>query len=415
MIFFYSTFLFLILVITYKKNRTILKPNIILSITWCFFASISTFSINGLNPPSLITHIYIISFIFFFNFIYLIISPNRFIIDTSIEELSSQFRYRLIYFLNISSWIFMIPIIMKAYFIIMNYGYSSIRNYTFVKSDMLVDGIDKFIAQVIVHGIFQATVLIAMINIVAKKKTHFLTVCALVNVIIYTFVFAGRFEILELIIYYILAYIFIKKIEINSKQKKRLSYSLLIVTVLGLVFITIFRGSNNFILSFFSYFVGPFTFLDYILHNPAIFHLDDYLWGAATFGIISEPIVLIMKMLGGNQDIVSYYINITTQPFYEISPGKYFNALTTALYPFIRDFGYFGIFIGAFVLASLCGILETTFMKRKKIVYLCLYIHVSYVVFNSILLYDFLSYPTVAVLLFIIIFSTGKKGKSITE
>ena len=118
---------------------------------------------------------------------------------------------------------------------------------------------------------------------------------------------------------------------------------------------------------------------------------------------------MLLKLLF-NLDIhiASYYINICTQPFYEIGPGKYFNALTTAIYPFIRDFGYFGILGGTLFLASCSGLLEKAFLRKKKIVYFCLYIHLTYIIFNTVLMYDLLSYPSVMVLFFIIVFSTGK-------
>ncbi|SHF22063.1 O-antigen polymerase [Alkalibacter saccharofermentans] len=410
MIFVYMSILVMVLIITSRVYGTIIKPNIVLTVPWCIFAGLSTLGINNLRTPSLKTHLYILTFILFFNLMYFLFSQKRFKIDILTEDINYQFRYKLIYFSNIISWIFMIPIILNAYHIISNYGFLAIRSYAFVSSDVLVGGFDKFIAQTIIRGIFQATVLLAMINIAFKKKTPFLTVCAIINVIIYTFVFGGRFQILQLIMYYLFAHMFSKKIIVNKELKRKMSYGLIAILISTMVYVTLKRGSDNFIYSLISYYAGPFSFLDYILNNPETFDLNNYLWGAATLGFITEPITLILKLLFRlDIHIASYYINICTQPFYEIGPGRYFNALTTVIYPFIRDFGYFGIIVGSVFLAGFSGLLEKAFLKKKKIVYFCLYIHLIYIIFNSILAYSLLSYPSVMVLFFIILFSTGKQ------
>lgn len=411
-------YLFIMLFIgftTYIKFNTFLKPNMIVTILWCVLPGLSTLGLNGIKAPSLYTHSYFLSFLGIFNIIYLLFTKKDRMTQLDFNNIDDMYRYRLIYILNILSWIYMIPIILNAYEIISNYGFSAIRDYTFISSDKLVDGTQKFISQTIINAIFHATILLAMVNISLNKKTKNLTVFAIVDVIIYTFCFGGRFKILQLLVYYTLSNILIKKIYLNS-NKKRMSIGFIIFILIIMIVTTQARGTSNFMSSMYDYYVMPFSFMDYILNNPTTFDLKHYLLGGGMLGFITEPIVLLLKVIfNSNLDIVSYFINISTQVFYEIAPGKYFNALTTIIYPFIRDFGYIGIIIGGALLSYFVSISENIFKKYKKSSYYCIYIFLVYVCFNSVLKYDLLSYGSTFTIIFIYIFSSGKKVNTVVK
>lgn len=415
MIAIYSLIIVISVSTTYIKFNTILKPNVLITSIWAILASLSALGLNGFNKPGIYTHLYCISFIGIFNIVYLILTNRNSMKKICISEIENSYRYKLIYILNFLSWIYMIPILFNALHIISNYGFLAIREYTFTTSDVLVNASQKFISQIIIKSIFQSTVLLAMVNIALNRKTRLLTLISVINVAIYTVTFGGRFEILQILVYYILANILLKKIKF-TKKKKKISLAFIFITVVGMSIITAARGSGNFFNSIYTYYVTPFVFLDYIINNPDIFHLNNYLFGSATFGFISEPITLILKVLfNADLDIASYYINICSQPFYNLGSGKYFNALTTAIYPFIRDFGYIGIILGGGFLATLISTFENKFGKTKKILYYCLYIFLTYVAINSVLIYELLSYGSTFVIFFIWLFTSGKKVKNMED
>ncbi|EOU1658089.1 O-antigen polymerase [Clostridium perfringens] len=409
MIFIWIVYFLNITLITYLIFNEIKRINCIFTFVWCLVLSLSQLGLNGLRIPSFKTNLYCFIFIFIFNLIYIINSPK----NSFKKNIYINLRYKLIYYLNVLSWIYMIPIILRAINIINAYGYEAIRQYTFSSSEMLVFGVNKFISQVIIRGIFISTTVIAMMCLAMKLKEKKIVVISIIDIAIYSFVFGGRYELFQMIIFYFLAVLGINLYKTNKKEVK-ISWSGIIIFLCAFFIMSKLRGIDNLFKSAYGYLVAPISFLDYIFENPMLFNLNHHLYGGITFGFITEPIILFMKMFfNSSMDIGSYYINIVTQPFYEINPGVYFNALTTSIYPFVRDWGCLGIIIAPTFLAFIITFLEQKFNKTLNSVYYALYIYIGYVIINTITGYDLMSYTTFIIMFFIIFLLSSKKNREV--
>ena len=407
--------MFLVSVISLKLFKSLKVINVIFTYLWCSILILATFGLEGLDAPSIKVSLYCILFISVFNIAYITsFSSNKYRIS-KLVELNDTIRYRLIYILHIFSYIYMFPILLRAIHIARVYGYSAIRQYAFISSNMLVNGTQQFISQILINGIFIATSVIAMGKLAVTKKVEYITVFALIDIALYSIIFGGRFIIFEMILFYIVGYLGIARF--RKKRKLTNGYKIVIIIVIcGIIVMSELRGINNMFSSFYSYFVGPITFLNYIVKNPNTFELHHLLYGRALLGFITEPIVLLIKLFftsTNNIHIASYYINTVTQVFYNISPGQSFNALTTAIYPFLRDFGVFGIILGGAFIGILLKMFECLALKKQSMIYYSLFIFMGYIALSTIILYNMMPYGVTFQLLFIIMFT--KKGNKKNE
>lgn len=131
-----------------------------------------------------------------------------------------------------------------------------------------------------------------------------------------------------------------------------------IPVIIGVVYVTSFRADKHLGVfgTFWQYSVGTMSYLDIVVNEPAKFGLvkGQYLYGKATFGFITGIFdTLLSVFTGADYQGADYLTGLFTERFYHISPYVSLNATATILYPFLRDWGFIGLFIGSAVIALL--------------------------------------------------------------
>lgn len=123
------------------------------------------------------------------------------------------------------------------------------------------------------------------------------------------------------------------------------------VAVLVLIYITQERSLSEdagVLENVFFYFAGPIRYLDYILAHPGVFSIGDELfYGRGLFGFLINPIDLVCSVaLGYDYQGTDSLISASASLYVPFSDELSGNALCTCIYPFIRDFGVAGVFVG---------------------------------------------------------------------
>lgn len=124
-----------------------------------------------------------------------------------------------------------------------------------------------------------------------------------------------------------------------------------VLAVLVLIYITQERSLSEdagVLENVFFYFAGAIKYLDYILAHPEAFSIGDELfYGRGLFGFLINPIDLICSVVFGyDYQGTDSLISASASLYIPFSDELSGNALCTCIYPFIRDFGAMGIFIG---------------------------------------------------------------------
>ncbi|MFA6808546.1 MAG: O-antigen polymerase [Eubacteriales bacterium] len=248
-----------------------------------------------------------------------------------------------------------------------------------------------------------------MIYIVIDRKAPLLTLIAVVDVVLYTLLFGGRYLIVKMMMYYIFAFLIVKVVDLEKIKKKKLNLVFIGLIVIAVIVVTSQRnwGNTSIIENTVVYYVGSFTFLDVLLNELNWSYSP--LYGMGTFGFIVNlviaPFAILFKIPYRGSDYL--ITQITAIPRF-ISPTQSYNAMTTMIYPFFRDFGFLGIIIGTSFLAWFVSLVEEKFMKNKDMLFLCFYVYLAFVLFNSVLLYDLLFPSAFITMVLVFVFIKNK-------
>lgn len=406
----YFTILVIISLITKIKYKSFLKANIIFTFIWCFSGSIASIGLFDLYKPYINVHFFSLAFIVFFNLFFFIFNKNYIFKEYIGDYITGKLRFKIIYIFNFASWLYMLRFLVKSINIIKSGGFSSLRVYAYNSSLGLWSTSELIIAQNIVQPIFMATILVTCFCYIVNKKNKALLIISLIDIGIYLLSFGGRAILIDSIIFYLIMYFVVRTNRKENKKKWKINKSFIIIGVLVFSIITRSRSwiKTNLIKEIFYYFIGSFSFLGIILEEQ-VGMSSNLLYGKATFGFIYNLIFKVLTFLfkvpynGSDFQIT----NITAQVRL-ISPTRGFNALTTAIYPLLRDFGFFGIIFGAAFLAWAISFLEKHFKKTNNIYYLCLYTVLLNILFNSTLNYYLYSSAYGMVMIILLIFINTK-------
>lgn len=418
-IFLVFTYLIVILyfiLLTKLRFRTILLPNTIYTILWGSCGIASIYNNLGLIKPSLRIHAYIIISIFVFNIFYITFGnrKTKHEINKPIIHQKHEINYKLIKILNVIAIILISKHFIHSISILISNGFdlTSVRNQVYVGITESGNFIMMLLTRTIPSSIFNITALIASIDLCMKKKE--LIYWSIIGTLVYTITFGGRFLILNFIIYYISAYLIMKKQDDIKINKKHIITGIILLSV-----ITISRGlgEESLLDKIILYFAGSFSFLEVILNSPTNFGFSNGLmYGYLTFGFILEPIVLFLKaVFGFNIDVPSYFFNIYVQDWYNIGDSIYrvYNNNTTMLYTFLRDFGEFGVIIGTLFIAILISINEKNYRFKNDLRSLLVLVYMYTVVINSTIIYSMTNLGSSLMFILIIICVKSKNKTKI--
>lgn len=412
-----------ILSITQSRFRTIYKVNIAFSLLWLTAISLSTTGLFGIYKPSFQVHMYSILTIFSFNTTYIIFGRNwksNFDYNVDVTKIINT---KIIILLNIFSWIYMSRFLMRSIPIIMSNGFNYLRIYAYDSELGLCSTIELLLAQIFVQAVFLSTMLITIFDFFSKKRHKYLYVLTSIGMTVYILAFAGRGMLTLLIACSIIVFVlhyFSKHKKPNVKfviSRKIIALVILfIVAVGGMYYLTMLRGWGDtvFLEEIYVYVVGPFPYLSELLEQRAG-EGDIMLYGRATFGFIynlaAMPVEYLLQLEYTGSD---YFITTITAPYLAISDTRQFNALTTTIYPFIRDFGVMGIVFGSSFFAIFTVFVEKAYKKKGSIFLFLVYVILVYELLNSIKNY-YLYSPNFGMLILILFLFTFKPKKSFVQ
>ena len=212
-------------------------------------------------------------------------------------QLVGEARLLIIYFANIIAWIYLSQFIPKAINIIKAFGLRGLRPYAFDSSLGFGTTKQLLIVQWIVYSIFVATVLIAMIYSVMRKKHLLLNIFAVIDVALYTFLFGGRYLIVRMLMFYLFAFLIVKSLELEKLKVKNLNFVLIGILIIMTIILTNLRnwGNTSFIENVVIYYTGSFTFLDVILSE--FDWTTSPLFGTGMFGFIINFIHALFALI----------------------------------------------------------------------------------------------------------------------
>ena len=432
MIVLYLVLLVAVILVNRSLFGSAIKPTDIFTLIWCVFAGLTSCGMFGFYPTGTLTNILIIVTIISFNVSYIVAyciknkSKSKVLSAVSTTKSSgsndnkiaqrallvnTNVNTNIIIILNVVSWVFSIPYLMNSLRILFTEGFEAIRMYTYTYGEeaMIASTNAQLFFTWIVQPIFVATMAIAVASVALSLENKFVFLgLSVVDMALYSLLFGGRGTVLKFI-----SFLCIVVVIVSGKQLIRFIIkhkALLSVVIIGfaiIVWLVTLRSMHGVSLlkSIYAYIAGPFAYLEQVLVNFPI--ETTRLWGAATVGCFATIFGIIGKIFFGiDFTAPENYIPSITSQYLSIADDVKFNSMTTMIYPFLLDFGYFGVVIGPIIYGSLVAVVERNFRKERSLRSLCLFIYMFHTVIFSVQNYVFFKFESLSIILFIIIFTT---------
>ena len=116
--------------------------------------------------------------------------------------------------------------------------------------------------------------------------------------------------------------------------------------------------------------------------------------------------------MGIKLPISDYIINSKlTSNSYFISPSVNANAMSTIFFPFLMDWGYFGIIIGSILMALIFGYIENKSNKKYDVRWIILSTYSYYFLYRTIFKYDGVSISFFFLIFFIFLFTSTENNR----
>lgn len=379
---------------------------------WALCSTCSTLGLFELYKPSDTTYIYIFVFLFVFSITTLLLI-TLFFRNRRFEKISFSNKLRINTSLTgvilLIMLVYLTPVFVKSFSYIVNGDLKLLRiQYLAGAKGLLFSFLQSYVYLYLIRPYFTALSILAAYSIVTESvQKRALIIQAIVGSVTHVFISGGRKEIFN-ILFFLLIAVFIN-------YKKSLNLSNMIVTLerktvntfkLLLIAIPFFGGVLVLITSqrthwglgiigtFWLYLIGPMCYLDVVLNNFDLFAINSsgFLYGKATLGFLTNPISTAISVItGADYQGSDYLINLYAENYYNVSNTARFNAASTILYPFLRDFGSAGILVGT-ILFSLVVVLIVLGVSSGKMncFWNCILIFIYFTIFFSIWRYTLL-------------------------
>ncbi len=394
--------LFVLLVTKARKGRYLSCCSLFTTI-WCFCLVVSSFGLYGLYVPSNTVYIMSVVAMLCFFLVDLIYDGRKteWEEQSGVLEIGGRFyKWRLV-FLNIICFVFSVPYLQKAMEYARDYGLVALRAAT--PEDIGQNTSVALAFQWLCLPVFTVTIIYAAILFAMKKMDILLLIFAVVDTYIYSMSYGGRYIIAKFLFYFVAAVIIVNRGSVSKILKRNKSILLLgSVALVALVIITQNRSLSGmgWMGNVVGYFTGSFGFLSALLEKNFAHRALGF--GYYTFG---SPLNLVMaglkvvfdiEYLGSDTAFSSYAAD-----YLKIGENVSYNSLPTFMYAFILDYGVQLFWIGVVIFAFFSIFFEKRFYKKTNIAAMAMYMFVLFNVFDSVLVYDYLSPGSVVVFLVI--------------
>ena len=429
MFFVYLVLLAVILIINRSIFGTKIMPTDIFSAIWCIFAGTASLGVLGYYKTEFEVNIMIIVTIVVFNlaFISVFAIRNRGLNckdDGSEKTLlrSTHMNFYFIVFVNVVCWIISLPYLKESLTIIANEGFEALRRYAFdfsgEESNTVANTNMQLVLIWLIQPVFTATMALSGVVFITKHKHRIpMLVLSLIDAAVYACLLGGRGIILKLVSLVGIAFI----VAGGKNPFKYISRNGALITLIGalfavLVWMTMLRSFSGMsvVENVYAYIAAPFIYLQTLLQEYPL-SSTPMLWGSATVGGIVSVVGIVGKIFFGIDFAApENTIPQITSGYLQIGQGIWFNSMTTMLYPFLRDFGYAGVFIGPAIFAAVVALVYRNFEKNRTLRGMCVLIYLFHTVIFSVQNYTFFKLEACMIIVFILLFTTKfdfKMGK----
>lgn len=385
--------------LSYTKFKTAFNIVSIFTGLWCFFGILSTLGMYGMRVPVFRIHLYACLFVSVVDIVILLFCkkrnsvhaiPNR--VGKANEAILKEDDQSYANAIQVIALVFYLPMILNSLQAFLESGFVGIRN-SYFSSEYESRYLFSLLCKTMPTGFMTGLIVYYMYKAFENHRSKYF-IYAFMNALLLMFVNGGRYALMQVFLSAIVI-MAIKQKPMRKEDRKERAFKRkikkgIVAVALVIFMVTLFR-EQEIIKNIVVYFSGSFSFLDYIIDNPNEFGLTEPLLGYLTFGCLTEPIILGLKVLGlTTMKVPSYLFNIVGQDFYDIGEGStklLFNNNTTVLYYFLRDFGVVGIVIGGIFLASLIVYAYNKWMSGSKF-HALIFVYMAVILLNSIMTYQ---------------------------
>lgn len=370
----------LLFVGTFRKK--VVSVSGIFIVLWTLSLSLSTLGLFGMNEPSWTVVSLSISSIVIFAICACLKSPRIILpFDGNFKHIGedSLSDNCWLYILHIVAYIFSFPYLIKSLSIVRTSGIYMVRDNAFRASSEYAPTAVLLLFQTIVQPLFTVTIIMVIVDVVRKKGRFIPILLSSFDVVLYTFLFAGRFMIFETVFFiFFISYDYYGERSILVFIKKHRKVILGgFVGVFFLMAVTLARQSTSIWESIYIYVCGPFSYLSKLLEGNVGTNL--YLLGRNQFGFIYNFICMALTCTLGIDYAGSD--NIVTNLTYLMIPigkGISFNSLGTVLHDYITDYGVYLCLFGVFLLGLVGNSLERRASISNSLFTKCAYFYFVY-------------------------------------
>lgn len=381
--------------------RSFRNPLTFFSLLWCVVGFVSNLGVREYYLPSDFVNIVIIAGIIVY-FIGFYVVFNRYPLNIFSEEIAvkdGRINYQIIYLVSAICILLEVPTFIRAIGLVGTVGMAYMRAHAnVVYSNMFFNQI----SETLIKPVFTATTILAIIISFNRKKFKIkgIIAIAIIENIILTVITAGRAPIVNACFYLLLAMLLIRGTSISKllkREKKKVCA--LIGAFAFIIFISSLRAGSRVGLeqirgsAYVYYFSGP-SYLSRLLENYSEYGIGGKLmWGQATFGFITNWVVVALDPLFGGRLKTSLDILGSTITNRQFAVGRLtlVNSMCTGFYAFLVDWGYAGIVIGPFILAIITKILVKRLDRNRTIQNLGIYIFWIYALIRTVFKWDMVS------------------------
>lgn len=412
------TMLVNVIILHYLRKR-IFSVAGIFCLTWGVFLGLSCFGFYGIDIPSWTVVMLGCMSINIFTFCSIIrLQKIRFIKYKNISfkqcnNMNKIQSHKGMIVFHIIAYAFSLPYLGKVLRILQTGNLYMIRNNGFEGNSEFASTSILTIFQNVIAPLFIATLIIALIDAATKMLKSSTMVFAVLDVLLYTLLFMGRYMMFQALILAIFIFYDFNRLkgifQFMVKNKKILLFCIILIGFL--VYISISRTKMQFLESLYIYFCGSFSFLSNLISNNVGTNL--YLMGKTQFGFLYNLCCMVGTYLfgfpyKGSNNIIT---QLTSVPI-SIGGGYSYNALGTFLHDFIADYGVWGSLFGVFIFSIMCHYIEINKKYYNDYFHRSVYYYILFVIVNTVLGYSLRSPSFVFFVVFCWIFSVQKENES---
>lgn len=400
------------------------NPCNLMNIVWCVCSTLSTQGAFGFFVPGKETFKIIFIFLIVFS-----LSSLMFHIVFNYKNRALQYngfsgeplRFKGLYRMFLFGCILILPIFIKAIPLLTRNGIKELHNSFLLGASGYMGFWGFYVYAYIVRPFISALSVIAAYAFgMGSKESKRLIIVSLIGGIIHYIVSGGRKEVFNIVIFIAIVMLMkgTKKLSIWIRgkiiyiYKKAPSWRVLLFVLIGLGVLSVMTKYRlhfglGVLGTFWMYFIGPMDYLDIIVNSPNNFGLtcDALLYGKATWGFITGPIEIVLRILVHRDYLgADYLMGIYTEKYYMISPKARINATTTIIYPFLKDYGDIGIVFGTLQFAFVVSVIYFFAKKGKKTgMWMCLLIYMYFTILFSVWRYTLVYYDGYMTIIWIVL------------